>query len=224
MKQKIAIIDPLGAHGRSHHFYLFGQAKGLINCGVDVCLYTNKETKNPKINGLKFFTFYGNLFSSSFKTISGIKYILGSIFSVFHARISGYKIFHFHVFYTNFFMFFNVLFSKLLFGKVVLTIHDVSSFVGDKESSTIIKWIYKFTDLILTHNEFSKTEILKISSFYSPKLNIDFLNVTQLYIYIYYFQLHPSICVISKIKLDIKLLLHVIFIALHCFYFPCAKL
>lgn len=172
MKQKIAIIDPLGAHGSSHHFYLFGQAKGLINCGVDVCLYTNKETKNPKINGLKFFTFYGNLFSSSFKTISGIKYILGSVFSVFHARITGYKIFHFHVFYTNFFMFFNVLFSKLLFGKVVLTIHDVSSFVGDKESSTIIKWIYKFTDLILTHNEFSKIEILKLSSFYSPKIKI----------------------------------------------------
>jgi len=172
MKQKIAIIDPLGAHGSSHHFYLFGQAKGLINCGVDVCLYTNKETKNPKIKGLKFYPFYGNLFSSSFKTIIGIKYILGSIFSVFHARISGYTIVHFHIFYTNILVFFNLLLVKLLLGKVVLTIHDVSSFVGDKESSTIIKWIYKFTDLILTHNEFSKTEILKISSFYSTKLKI----------------------------------------------------
>ena len=38
MKIKVAIIDHLGAHGSSHHFYLFGQAIGLINYGVDVSL------------------------------------------------------------------------------------------------------------------------------------------------------------------------------------------
>ena len=38
MSIKIAIIDPLGAHGSSHHLYLFGQAKGLINSGLNVTL------------------------------------------------------------------------------------------------------------------------------------------------------------------------------------------
>ena len=40
---KIAIIDTLGAHGGSFHFYTFGQAMGLMNNGVDVSLYTNNE-------------------------------------------------------------------------------------------------------------------------------------------------------------------------------------
>ena len=54
MKNKVAIIDAIGAHGSSHHFYLFGQAEGLLNSGVAVSLYTNNETENPKIKGLKF--------------------------------------------------------------------------------------------------------------------------------------------------------------------------
>ena len=49
MKKKVAIIDHLGAHGSSHHFYLFGQAKGLIDNNVNVILYTNSATINPKI-------------------------------------------------------------------------------------------------------------------------------------------------------------------------------
>ena len=30
MKIKVAIIDSIGSHGGSHHYYLFAQAKGLI--------------------------------------------------------------------------------------------------------------------------------------------------------------------------------------------------
>ena len=41
MRKKVAIIDSLGAHGSSHHYYLFGQANGLINAGIDVSIYTN---------------------------------------------------------------------------------------------------------------------------------------------------------------------------------------
>ena len=85
MNRKVAIIDPLGAHGSSHHFYLFGQALGLLKNDVDVSLYTNNETASPEINGLKFFTFYKEIFKSKSKIISGIKWIIGTIFSVFHA-------------------------------------------------------------------------------------------------------------------------------------------
>ena len=151
MKRKVAIIDPLGAHGSSHHFYLFGQAMGLINSGVNVSLYTNKETKNPNISGLYFYTFYGFLFSPKFKIFSGLKYILGSIFSIFHARIRGCSIFHFHLFHTNIFIFFNLFLVKLIFGKSVLTIHDASSFANTKNNSFTVKWVYKLANLILTH-------------------------------------------------------------------------
>jgi D-inositol-3-phosphate glycosyltransferase len=163
MKQNIAIIDPLGAHGSSHHFYLFGQAKGLINNNVSISLYTNNETGNPNIDGVRFFAFYKNIFKSKSKFISGIKWVVGSIFSVFHARFSGVRVFHFHIFYTNILVLFSLLLVKLLFGKVALTIHDVSSFATSSDSSIIGSMIYKLTDLILTHNEFSKSEIVKIN-------------------------------------------------------------
>ena len=163
MKKKVAIIDPLGSHGSSHHFYLFGQLRSLKNNEVNIRLYTNSKTENPQINGVKFYQTFGNLFSSKFIIISGVKYILGSIRSVFHARFCGVEVFHFHIFYTNILVLINLFLVKLLFGKIVLTIHDVSSFSSKSRHSITSSLIYKLTDLILTHNEFSKSEITKIS-------------------------------------------------------------
>jgi D-inositol-3-phosphate glycosyltransferase len=172
MNRKVAIIDPLGAHGSSHHFYLFGQASGLLNNDVELSLYTNNETPSTEINGLKFFTFYKEIFKSKSKIINGIKWIIGTILSVFHARFSGISIFHFHIFYTNILVLFNLLFVKILFGKVVLTVHDVSSFSNSSNSSIIEKLIYKLTDRIITHNEFSKLEILNVNADSSSCISI----------------------------------------------------
>ena len=58
MKRKVAIIDPLGAHGSSHHFYLYGQLDGLRNNEVDVRIYTNKKTEDPCIRGVRFYQTY----------------------------------------------------------------------------------------------------------------------------------------------------------------------
>jgi len=175
MNRKVAIIDPLGAHGSSHHFYLFGQAEGLLNNDVEISLYTNNETQPPEINGLKFFTFYKDIFKSKSIVFSGIKWIIGTVFSVFHARFSGISIFHFHIFYTNLLVLFNLLFVKILFGKVVLTVHDVNSFSNSSNSSNssiICQLIYKLTDRIITHNEFSKSEILNVNANLSPYISI----------------------------------------------------
>ena len=172
MNRKVAIIDTLGAHGGAFHLYTFGQSIGLVNNGVDVSLYTNNDTSNPKISGVKFFTFYKNIFKSKFRVISGIKWIIGTILSVFHARFSGISIFHFHIFYTNILVLFNLLFVKILFGKVVLTVHDVSSFSNSSNSSIIGKLVYKLTDRIMTHNEFSKSEIINMNANLSSCISI----------------------------------------------------
>ena len=172
MKKKVAIIDTLGAHGGSFHFYAFGQSMGLINSGVDVSLYTNNETINPKINGLKFFDFYKNIFASKSRIINGLKWMIGSVQSIFHARISGISIFHFHIFYANILVLFNLLLVKLLFGRVVLTIHDVASLARIGSPSIMSSFIYKLTDLILTHNKFSEDEIIKIDTSLKESIHI----------------------------------------------------
>ena len=69
-------------------------------------------------------------------------------------------------------MFFNVVLSKIFLGKVTLTIHDVSSFANDKETSFYSIWIYKLADLFLTHNEFSKNEILRLTNVNGDSIKI----------------------------------------------------
>ena len=170
--KKVAIIDTLGAHGGGFHFYTFGQSMGLIHHGFDVSLYTNNETTNPKINKLKFFTFYKNIFKSKLKIINGLRWIVGSLLSIFHARMNGVSMFHFHIFYSNSLIIFNLFLVKLLFGKVILTIHDVSSLSCNEESLMSYKLMYKLTDLILTHNEFSKKEIIKKNYTLTQKIHI----------------------------------------------------
>lgn len=172
MNHKIAIINPLGAHGSSFHFYLFGQAIGLINNGCDVYLYTNNKTNNPRIKGLSFFQFYKNIFSSRWRWISGLRYFFGSTLSIFSARIRGCKVFHYHIFYTNILVFFDLALTKLLFGKTVITIHDVSSFMDGFDSPLLTRWIYKMTDSITTHNEFSKQELQKKENLANEQISI----------------------------------------------------
>ena len=172
MRKKIAIIDPLGAHGSSHHFYLFGQARGLKSHDVDVSIYTNSVTPNPNIDGIKFYQLFGRVFSSNYKFLSGVRYIFGVVISVLHARFNRHNIFHFHIFYTNFLILFNLLFVKLLFGKIVLTVHDVTSFANYRRFSIITNTIYKLTDIILTHNNFSKKELVNKAPFLQEMISI----------------------------------------------------
>ena len=172
MKRKVAIIDTLGAHGSSFHFYSFGQALGLSRLNVKVRLYSNNETNNPKIEKVKFHTFFYNLFISKYLVISGFRWIIGMLRSILHARVNGISIFHFHVFHTNILILFNLLLVKFVMGKVVLTIHDVTSFSNDNNSNFSSKYIYRLTDIILTHNQFSKGEIIKIAPLLKENIHI----------------------------------------------------
>ena len=172
MKKKIAIIDTLGAHGSSFHFYSFGQCIGLINANIDVSLYTNNKTMNPNIKGLRFYSFYKDLFIAKSIFINGIRWIIGSIRSILHAKFYGVSIFHFHIFYSNILILFNIILVKLVLGKVVITIHDVDSFSGSDSSYFLKKNIYKIADLILTHNQFSKSEIVNSFPYLESKIRI----------------------------------------------------
>ena len=61
---------------------------------------------------------------------------------------------------------------RLLFRKVVITIHDVDSFATLTRSSFIKKWIYNLSSLILTHNKFSRNQIVNIIPSRTSKITI----------------------------------------------------
>ena len=171
MKKKVAIIDHLGAHGSSHHFYLFGQAQGLIENNVLVNLYTNATTINPEIKGLGFYQFYKRIFNTN-KIIAFFRYFIGSLRSHIHAKISKCNIFHYHLFGSSALVVFNMILAKIFFAKICLTIHDVKSFSNKSQFSLYSKLIYFFADKIITHNKFSADEIISNYSFLENKIQI----------------------------------------------------
>ena len=172
MKSRVAIIDSVGAHGSSFHYYVFGQAIGLIKSGLKISVYTNDETENPKIESLDFYQSYKKIYKSKYRILSGMRYLKGSIYSIFHARIKGCKIFHFHLFDFSILMLFNILICRFLFSKIVLTIHDVKSFDGNKKNNLISKLIYKLSSSLITHNVFSREEIRKDNKSIKRNINI----------------------------------------------------
>jgi len=172
MKEKVAIIDSLGAHGSSFHFYVFGQAKGLSKSGLDVSIYTNNVTNNPNYDEVKFYQYYKNIFGSRSRLLSGFRYIFGSILSLFHARFSGVKICNYHLFHVNILVLFDFLLTKMLMMKVVYTIHDVISFENANSSQKISNFIYNNADKILTHNNFSKEIFTKQYNKVSTEIDI----------------------------------------------------
>jgi glycosyltransferase involved in cell wall biosynthesis len=153
-KEKVAIINSLGAHGSSFHFYIFGQVEGLVRAGVEVSIYTNNVTEDPNYAGVDFHQFYKNVYGRKSKLISGFKYILGSVFSLFHAKFNRVKICHFHLFHVNILVSFDFILSKILGLKVVYTIHDVVSFENSRPKTKLSNWMYQRVNKILIHNQF----------------------------------------------------------------------
>ena len=163
MKIKIAIIDSVAARGGSHHFYLFGQAIGLINEGINVRIFTNDLTENPKIDGLKIKHYYRGIFDRKSNITAGILYIIGSIRSIIGAKYFGATICHYHLFHVNMLVVFDLIFSKMMGLKVVYTVHDVvSNLDKTKSSNKLIDFVLRNANKLITHNEFSKNQMLDL--------------------------------------------------------------
>jgi len=163
MNRKIAIIDSVAARGGSHHFYLFGQSLGLINEGLEVRLFTNDLTENPNIEGLRLKHYYKGIFGRKSNITAGILYIIGSVRSIIGARYFGATICHYHLFHVNMFVVFDLISSKIMGLKVVYTVHDVvSNLDKTKSSSKLIDFVLRNADKLITHNEFSKNQMLDL--------------------------------------------------------------
>ena len=111
MKIKVAIIDPIGSHGSSHHYYLFAQAKGLIENKVDVTIFSNKKTYLSSLGKIKVENTFGDIFKTTGKLANAIFYVIGILKSFFKAKVSSHNFFHLHFFDFNILNFFACFFA-----------------------------------------------------------------------------------------------------------------
>ncbi|MBH08003.1 MAG: hypothetical protein CMP71_02815 [Flavobacteriales bacterium] len=160
MKIKVAIIDSIGSHGSSHHYYLFAQAKGLIENKVDVTIFSNKKTYLSSLGKFKVENTFGDIFKTKAKLANAIYFVNGILKSFFKAKFSSHNFFHLHLFDFNILNFFACFFTIFFNVRLILTIHDINPF-SKKTNLFLKRWILLFADKVIVHNEFSKKELIK---------------------------------------------------------------
>jgi len=157
-KVLVAMIEPVGGHG-GMDYYDFGLCSGLAKVGVDVVLYTCDQTEIK--SGMPFRVEY--TYHHIYKKISllrrGASYIRGTVLSLFIAVLQARKIVHFHFFHVGILELMNIALAKLLFRKIVITAHDVESFVSGIEIAFMSRLAYKMADRVIAHNKIISNEL-----------------------------------------------------------------
>src|SRR4051794_22373790 len=125
----LSIVEPVGGH-RGNEFYDFGLCKAIADERMDVTLYTCNETTLDTERNFNFQVkkFYHRIYGKAPKIIRGIRYVIGSFRTFFHAKKNGSRIVHFHLYHFAFREFLNLYLFRRSGFKVVTTVHDVESF------------------------------------------------------------------------------------------------
>jgi len=159
-KIRVAILEPVGGHS-GMDYYDFGLCQGLVNAGILPVLYTCDETGVPTGEPeLDIRRFYKGIFGDDPAWIRGLRFLAGSLRSLSHAKRVGAKICHLHFFYVGPLEFFNVVAARLIGFRVIITVHDVESFVSDLTVPRLMRMAYRLADQIIVHNHTSKIELV----------------------------------------------------------------
>ncbi len=156
---RVAVIEPVGGHG-GLNYYDFSLCNCLKTAGIDVILYTCDETRFTDKTSFKVKKYFQHIYGKNPKLIRAIRYFIGLIRSLNDERSRGSRIIHFHFFHTSFLEWFSIRLTKLYGFRIVITAHDVESFVGETVRGAAEK-IYGASDIVIAHNQVSRKELIK---------------------------------------------------------------
>lgn len=142
-------------------YYDFGLAGGLAAAGVDVVLYTCDETRRPPNPGYAVRYSYRGIYGDSPAWLRGLRYFRGTMTAMLSSVREGRKVVHLHLFHVGMPEFFNVCVARLFGRRVIITAHDVRSFVRSLEKPTLRNLVYRFADAVVAHNRISQQELIE---------------------------------------------------------------
>jgi len=102
----------------------------------------------------------------------GLRFVWGSIKAIGAAVVEKRKVCHFHFFHVGILEAFNVALAKLCFRKVVITAHDVESFVESLSVPKLSRWVYHVADGVVAHNQVSKSELIEKLGLANEKITV----------------------------------------------------
>lgn len=159
MRNKIAIIEPVGGHG-GMNYYDFSLARGLTtDARCEVVLYTSDKTIVTHDLPFKVVKSFKGIWGKSPKALRAVKFVFGLIFSLFDAKKDNVKIVHYHFFQYTSLEVLCMKFAHALGFKIVVTAHDVESFACGSNSNKAQR-IFAMANRVIAHNEVSKQELI----------------------------------------------------------------
>ena len=159
MKLSVAVIEPVGGHG-GMNLYDFGLCNGLANAGTRVLLFTCEQTDVPEDLAFDVHHTYCGIYGADPKILRAFRYLSGLFKSIRIARREKINIVHLHFFHATLLEYLTVRMIKLLGFHIVITAHDVESFVAGA-SNQYLETIYKMADRVVVHNKVSQAQIIK---------------------------------------------------------------
>lgn len=158
-KLRAAVIEPVGGHG-GMDYYDFGLCGGLAEAGVEVTLYTCDETSPSKASATYAVALpYRHIYGEAPAWLRGLRYVWGSVRALTNARLRRARIAHFHFFHVGPLELFNVIAARLLGLKVVITAHDVQSFVESLSVPWMVERVYRAADRVIAQSRVSEEEL-----------------------------------------------------------------
>jgi len=157
---KIAVIEPVGGHG-GMDYYDFGLCGGLAEAGYDLVLHTCDKTVVPVDIDFEVRHSYVGIYGDAPSWLRGFRYTLGMLTALLSAVSESRHICHFHLFHVGPLQLFNIALAKMLGRRVVITAHDVESFVDSLEVPAMSRWVYRQADRVIAHNRVSQQELIE---------------------------------------------------------------
>ncbi len=156
MKQRVAIIEPIGAHV-GFDVFVMKLAEHLSLNGAEVRVYTSGTTH--EVAGVPIRNWFAGSFDKSRPIHRRFVFVLGVLRSLLDAMWRGYRIANLHLFEYRLPELMIVVASRLFGRKVVLILHDFESF--DSSDNDRYRGIcYALSQVILVLNESTRALLL----------------------------------------------------------------
>ncbi len=168
---KAAVIEPVGGHG-GMNYYDFCLCESIRNAGLDISLFTCDETDITPDIKLQVNKPYKKIFGIDSPIIRAVRYVLGSTKALVRCVLERRSIVHFHWFHVGLLELFNIVLSKLLFRKIVITAHDVEAFATGLSVPAFVRTAYGLCDVVVAHNKVSAEELVQKVGVLPGRINI----------------------------------------------------
>lgn len=169
---RAAVVEPVGGHG-GMDYYDFGLCGGLAEAGVEVTLYTCDETSPGEPSAYAVALPYRGIYGKAPAWLRGLRYVAGSVRALADARLRRRaRIAHFHFFHVGPLELFNMTVAGLLGLKVVVTAHDVQSFVEGLSVPWMVERAYRAADRVIAQSKVSEEEIRAVLGGCAEKLDV----------------------------------------------------